>query len=172
MAGMRPRLTKRTTLWGGACAVVLGAAAAGGAAAAQSSNSASPATAKSPVAKTPAAKAPTTRSPAAETPGPLPSVAIGVYTGTKPSEIDFSADGGNIVTGIRWLSWTPRDATGRGTSGIESCVPDCAEGAVTYAPTTIRFSVPLGGKFTVLTETREGKTITKRYPVTWPIAAS
>jgi hypothetical protein len=98
-------------------------------------------------------------------------VDIGSYVGRAPSQIDFSADGGNVVTGIRWLSWTAGGATGQGTSAIESCVPDCAQGAVTYVPATITLSAPLNGVFTVLTETRKGRTITLRYPVSWPLAA-
>ena len=99
-------------------------------------------------------------------------MSIGRYTGRKPSEIDFSADGGNVVTGIRWFSWTAAGATGRGTSAIESCVPDCARGPVTYVSTAIVLSAPLSGDFTVLDETREGHVMKFRYPVFWPLAAS
>jgi hypothetical protein len=99
-------------------------------------------------------------------------VSIGRYTGRKPSEIDFSADGGNVVTGIHWLSWTAAGATGRGTSAIESCVPNCAEGPVSYVPTTIVLSTPLNGEFTVLNETRKGHVMKFRYPVFWPLAVS
>jgi hypothetical protein len=149
MDGLRARLTKRSLLWGGSC-VVLAAATACGAAAAQSSSSAS----------------------AAARPASLPVVNIGAYTGRAPAEIDFSADGGNVVTGIRWQSWTARGATGHGTSAIESCVPNCAQGPVTYVPTTITLSAPLSGKFTVLTETRKGRAMTLRYPAYWALAAS
>jgi hypothetical protein len=101
-----------------------------------------------------------------------PVVAIGTFTGRRPSEIDFSADGGNIVTRIRWLSWTGSGATGRGVSGMESCVPDCAQGAVRYVPTTITLSDAVNGKFTVLGETRAGQVTTMRWPAQWPLAAS
>ncbi|MGH3169243.1 MAG: hypothetical protein ACRDN0_25605 [Trebonia sp.] len=177
---MRTRLTKRAALWGGTCAVVLAAAAACGAAAAQPGGSPSHAGAGTGATPHPeSTPARHTASSSAASPGasqsasgPRPVVNIGRYTGRAPKVIDFSADGGNVVTGIRWLSWTARGATGRGTSAIESCVPDCAQGAVAYVPAAITLSAPFDGKFTVLTETRKGKTLTLRYPVTWPLAAS
>ncbi|HSZ39694.1 MAG TPA: hypothetical protein VK817_07035 [Trebonia sp.] len=164
---MRARLTKRSLLWAGSCVVILAAATACGPAAAQSSSSASRSGSASGATPRPAAPA-----SAAARPASLPVVNIGTYTGRKPSEIDFSADGGNVVTGIRWQSWTARGATGHGTSAIESCVPNCAQGPVTYVPTTITLSAPLGGKFTVLTETRKGRAMTLRYPAYWALAAS
>ena len=151
---MRTRLRSRpAVLWGGLCAVVLVAAAAGGAAAASSGG-----------------PGPSGRSkPAAA----RPLLTIGKFTGWTPSEIDFSADGGNVVTGIRWVSWTSAGATGRGKSGIESCVPNCAEGKVTYVRTTITLSAARGGRFTMLIETRDRQTMTLRYPsALWPLAAS
>jgi hypothetical protein len=158
MDRMRARLAKRSVLWGGSCAVVLAAAAGCGPAVAQSSGSAS----------RPSAPATAPVSP----PAPLPVVSIGTYAGREPYEIDFSADGGNVVTGIRWRSWTARSATGRGTSAIESCVPNCAQGPVTYVATTLTLSAPLSGKFTVLAENRQGRVMTFRYPVYWALAAS
>lgn len=175
---MRARLAKRPVLWGGASALILAMATAGGVAAAHSGGSARRAGVASrqaipPVrhaASSSAGSPVTVHSPAA--PAPEPVVNIGSYTGRAPSKIDFSADGGNIVTGIHWGSWTARGAIGHGTSAIESCVPNCAQGPVTYVPATITLSAPLGGEFTVLTETRKGQTITLRYPVSWPLAAS
>jgi hypothetical protein len=102
----------------------------------------------------------------------IPVVAIGQFTGRAPSEIDFSADGGNVVTGLRWQSWTASEAAGQGTSGIESCVPNCAEGSVRYVPTTITLSSPVNGKFTAVTEKRIGQTLTVKWPVQWPLGAS
>ena len=101
-----------------------------------------------------------------------PVLAIGTFTGRRPSAIGFSADGGNIVTGIRWLSWTGAGATGQGVSGMESCVPDCAQGAVRYVATTITLSGAVNGRFTVLDETRAGQVITMRWPAQWPLDAS
>jgi hypothetical protein len=179
MDGMRARLTKRSVLWGGSCAVVLAAAAGCGPAVAQSSSSASRAgdgtgSASHPTrsASASASASASDAAPAAGKPGSLPVVSIGTYTGRKPSEIDFSADGGNVVTGIHWQSWTAKGATGHGTSAIESCVPNCAVGPVTYVPTTLTLSAPLSGKFTVLTENRKGRVMTLRYPAYWALAAS
>lgn len=184
-------LGKHPGLWGGACAAVLAAAAAGGVAAAQSGGSAprpsagggavphqavpsvqraAASSSRSPASRSQAT--PSAATPSAAAPATVPVVNIGSYSGRAPSEIDFSADGGNIVTRIRWQSWTGQRATGRGTSAIESCVPNCAQGPVSYVPATINLSVPLGGKFTVLTEVRKGHTLTLRYPVSWPLAAS
>jgi hypothetical protein len=101
-----------------------------------------------------------------------PVVAIGRFTGRAPAEIEFSADGGNVVTGLRWQSWTASGAAGRGTSGIESCVPNCAQGSVRHVPTTITLSSPVNGKFTVITEKRNGQTSTGKWPVRWPLGAS
>lgn len=101
-----------------------------------------------------------------------PEVVIGQFSGREPSEIDISADGGNIVTGIRWASWTATSATGTGRSAIESCVPDCAEGPVRYVPTTLTLSAPANGRFTRLTEHRAGRVFVLTSPAFWPLAAS
>jgi hypothetical protein len=45
----------------------------------------------------------------------------GTWTGMEPSTIAFSADGGNIVTGIRWSSWNHVNAVGQGT--YQAAVP-------------------------------------------------
>jgi hypothetical protein len=151
--------------WGGAGAVVL-AAAAGGAVAATSGGGGAPASGHTVPGHTAPGHTAPSRAAA------LPVVAIGTFTGRRPWQIVFSADGGNIVTGIRWLSWTGAGAIGRGVSGIESCVPDCAQGTVRYVPTTIRLSGPVNGRFTVLGETRAGQVTTMRWPAHWPLDAS
>lgn len=106
------------------------------------------------------------------TPSPLPVVTIGTFTGTRPIEIDFSADAGNVVLSIEWVSWTAAGAKGYGVSAIESCRPSCAAGPVTQVPVTITLSRPAGGRFTVMTETREGSTVTLDYPGLWALGAS
>jgi hypothetical protein len=102
----------------------------------------------------------------------VPEVAIGQFTGRKPAEIDFSADGGNVVTAIRWTTWTASEATGDGRSGIESCVPNCALGSVRYVPAGITLSAPVNGKFTSVAEYRAGRALTMKWPATWPLGAS
>ena len=97
---------------------------------------------------------------AASQPGPVALVA-GAYNGTQPSAIQFSADGGDVVTGIRWSSWGSRTATGRGTVGWDNCTPNCAEGTTSYGPATVTLSAPdAHGEWTVVTETEHGRTIT------------
>jgi hypothetical protein len=97
---------------------------------------------------------------AASQPGPVALVA-GAYDGTKPSAIQFSADGGDVVTGIRWSSWGSRTATGRGTVGWDDCAPNCAEGTTSYLPATVTLSAPdAHGEWTVITETEHGRTTT------------
>ena len=97
---------------------------------------------------------------AASQPGPVALVA-GVFDGTRPSVIQFSADGGDVVTGIRWSSWGTRTATGRGTAGWDDCTPNCAEGTTRYLPATITLSAPdAKGEWTVMTETEHGRTVT------------
>ena len=99
-----------------------------------------------------------------------PRLIVGRWSGTEPSQIDFSADGGNIVTGLLWSAWTETQAVGHGTSDIQSCVPNCAEGADRPVSTTITLTDPRGGHFTEMTENRNGLTSDYAYgsPRTWP----
>lgn len=80
----------------------------------------------------------------------------GTWTGVEPTSILFSADGGNIVGGIRWASWTDRSAVGSGTWGYNDCQPACAGGTITHYPATIELSAPSHGQFTSLTEIQSG----------------
>lgn len=120
---------------------------------------------------TPTTPATTTSSPPA---GQLPTVILGSYTGTEPKAIYFSGDGGNIVTGIKWSSWTPVSAIGQGTSNVQGCVPSCAQGTNTPVPTTVTFTGAQNGHFTHVSETRNGSVLTASYPSTgdWPEGGS
>jgi hypothetical protein len=109
--------------------------------------------------------------PAAKT-AALPVLTVGGWTGTGPSSIGFSADGGNVVTGIVWSSWTASGARGRGTSYLDNCVPNCAQGTMTAVPATITLSGPADGRFTVIKERRAGATTTFTYSGFWPVNAS
>ena len=102
----------------------------------------------------------------------LPVLTAGSYTGIKPTQIDFSADAGNIVTGITWSSWTATTAIGSGTSDVDSCVPDCASAPKDYVSTTLMLSDPVNGRFTVIREMRNGTAEAFVYPNTWALAAS
>lgn len=124
--------------------------------------------ARTPTATT--SSAPTTApAPAA----PVPELIAGSWTGTKPSTIDFSGDGGNIVTGITWSSWGATGATGEGTSNLQGCVPNCAQGKETPLPTSIALSDPQGGHFTQIVEVRQGQKLAAAYASqSWPEGGS
>jgi hypothetical protein len=95
------------------------------------------------------------------------------WSGVKPKIVDFSGDGGNVVTGVAWASWTAAGAVGQGTSGIQSCVPNCAQGKTKFVPTTIVLSDVIGNHFTHLIESRNGTTTVATYSdkQNWPIGA-
>lgn len=103
---------------------------------------------------------------------PSSALIAGGWNGVKPAEIDFSADSSNIVTAIHWSSWTLAHAVGKGKSIIESCVPDCASGAVKVVRATVALSRPIGGHFTRVDEVRAGRSMTASYRShRWPLGA-
>jgi serine/threonine protein kinase len=110
--------------------------------------------------------------PAVAGPAQLPVLTVGSYTGTKPTEIAYSGDATNVVTKITWSSWTATGASGQGTSDIDSCNPNCAQAPPSLVPTTVTLSAPVNGRFTKMTETRNGFTSTYTYPDNWPESAS
>ena len=95
----------------------------------------------------------------------------GVCT-VKPTEIGYSGDATNVVTTITWSSWTTTGASGQGTSDIDSCNPNCAQAPPSLVPSTVTMSAPVNGRFTKMTETRNGFTSTYTYPDNWPQSAS
>ena len=115
----------------------------------------------------------TSASSSASPAGSTPILITNGWSGVKPSSIDFSGDGGNVVTGLSWTSWTATGATGDGTSGIQSCVPNCAQGATKQVPTMIVLSDPVAGHWTHLVETRNGSSTVDSYSsqATWPLGA-
>ena len=123
---------------------------------------------------TPASTPPTTpaSTPASTVPASLPLLTVGGYTGMKPTEIAYSGDATNVVTKIAWSSWTAAGASGAGTSDIDSCNPNCAQAPPSLVPTTVTLSAPVNGRFTKMTETRNGFTSTYTYPDNWPESAS
>jgi hypothetical protein len=110
--------------------------------------------------------------PTASKTSALPVLTTGNYHGIKPKEIDFSADAGNVVTGITWSSWTATTAFGSGTSDIDSCIPSCAAAPQDLVATTLMLSDPVNGHFTVIRETRDNTAQAFVYPNTWPLGAS
>src|SRR5690242_8119938 len=148
---------------------------------------ASPAQPASSAATTPATPAASSTAPsapastAATTPASTPATAgavqlpvltVGGYTGMKPTEIAYSGDATNVVTKIAWSSWTATEASGQGTSDIDSCNPNCAQAPPSLVPTTVTLSAPVNGRFTKMTETRNGSTSTYTYPDNWPQSAT
>ena len=109
---------------------------------------------------------------ASSSPATLPVLTVGGYSGMRPTEIAYSGDGTNVVTGLSWGSWTGTSATGTGTSDIDNCVPSCAAASPNNVPTTVTLSNPVNGKFTQMTETRNGTTTTYTYPSNWAQSAS
>lgn len=103
-----------------------------------------------------------------------PKLVFAHWSGTEPSQIDYSADAGNIVTGLLWSTWTRTKAVGEGNSEIQSCIPNCAAGADKTLTTIITLLDPRAGHFTQMTETRDGLTGDYAYgsPFTWPPYAS
>jgi serine/threonine protein kinase len=102
----------------------------------------------------------------------LPVLVVGGYSGMQPTEIAYSGDGTNVVTGITWSSWAATGATGTGTSDIDSCDPSCAAASPDNVSTTITLSDPVNGHFTQMTETRNGSATNYTYPNTWAQSAS
>ncbi len=126
-------------------------------------------TTAAPAATTTAAPAATTTTAAT-----LPIAKFRTWSGIKPSTIYFSGDAGNIVSGITW-SWTADSAVGQGTWGYDDCNPNCAQGHVTYYPTTVKLSAVAGGQFTQLVEIQTGPyahTLTYTLPSTFIDAAT
>jgi hypothetical protein len=79
------------------------------------------------------------------------------FGGIRPAFISFSGDGGNVITRIAWSSWGPEAAYGSGTSYLQGCVPDCAEGSTTPVTATVTLTAPAAGRFTRITEVRNGQ---------------
>ena len=59
----------------------------------------------------------------------------------RPEQIMLTcADGGMIVTDIKWQSWGANGATGTGTYSQNMCDPSCAEGKRVEVPVKLRLS--------------------------------
>ncbi len=110
--------------------------------------------------------------PCGESPGALPKLLAGSYSGIRPRDVFFSGDAGNIVINIRWQHWNHTSGVGHGTSNILSCIPDCAQGKATPVATSVTFSKPVRGHFTKVVEVRAGQTFVGHYPRPWPLFAA
>jgi len=59
----------------------------------------------------------------------------------RPAQIMLTcADGGMIVTDIKWTTWTSKQAVGTGIYSQNMCEPSCAEGTREDVPVTIKLS--------------------------------
>jgi hypothetical protein len=132
----------------------------------------SPATSSSSATSTTSPSQAASSTPASSSPAALPVLAVGSYSGMRPTEIAYSGDATNVVTGLTWSSWTATAATGTGTSDIDSCVPSCAAASPDPVSTTITLSDPVNGQFTHMTETRNGSATSYTYPSQWAQSAS
>lgn len=86
-----------------------------------------------------------------------PVLRIGRWTGREPSLIGFSADGGNVVTDLRWKAWGKTQALGVGQSDIQTCIPSCGSGGDMPVSAYILLSDPSHGRFTHMTESQGGQ---------------
>ncbi len=98
-----------------------------------------------PPSTTAAATVPTTAAPSIDT-------AIGVYgnctsPSVEPAEIVLTcADYGEVLTALRWTSWTATSASAVGTLVYNDCTPDCAGGHHhSVGGTTVTLTVPVHG---------------------------
>jgi hypothetical protein len=85
-----------------------------------------------------------------------PTVVIGSWTGREPVMIYFSGDSGDIVSDLKWSTWTPDLAVAHGTWQYLDCVPNCAQGTSTPYPVTITLTRPQADRFTRLLEQTDG----------------
>ena len=59
----------------------------------------------------------------------------------RPEQIMLTcADGGMIVTDIKWQTWNTKEAIGSGTYSQNMCEPSCAEGKRVEVPVRLRLS--------------------------------
>ena len=59
----------------------------------------------------------------------------------RPEQIMLTcADGGMVVTDVKWQSWDAKGATGTGTYSQNMCEPSCAEGKRVDVPVIVNLS--------------------------------
>lgn len=106
----------------------------------------------------------------------VPLFATPAWTGIRPTSIVLSADGGNVPYDLRWSQWNDHAAVGKGLVGVESCHPNCAQGATTPVPVRITLSGVRHGHYTYITESISGMRDPTRgiglITSSWPFGAS
>ena len=81
----------------------------------------------------------------------------------RPEEIMLTcADGGMIVTGITWQTWSSKQALGTGIYSQNMCDPSCAEGSRVDVPVTIKLSEPFEYKGRNVLKTLDIKAVSGR----------
>lgn len=66
------------------------------------------------------------------------------HLGYRPATVVIACgDGGLVLTGLRWTTWTATRATATGTAQVKLCVPDCATGRTGRFPVRAVFDVPV-----------------------------
>ena len=99
----------------------------------------------------------------------------------KPPKIVVTCgDANNVLTKIKWSTWTSTSATGAGTSLVNDCTPNCASGHAVKSKANVKLSKPKDcGKgvtqFTKLVETypdakpgSQGSTVSEKFPCNGP----
>lgn len=129
-----------------------------------------PPTTAAPIATAPIVTAPIVTAPiaTAATVPATPVMELGGWIGRKPTTINFSVDGGNVISNIVWSHWGQNSANGSGAQIVESCVPSCASGAVSQVLVTINLSAPSSGMFTQMTTSEPTSTQLPSSPQTGP----
>ena len=86
-----------------------------------------------------------------QSPSPTPTKSYAKLPGTWTYDCEFPvqrplqimltcADGGMIITDIKWNTWAETGATGTGTYSQNMCEPSCAEGTRVDLPVSIKLS--------------------------------
>ena len=95
----------------------------------------------------------------------------------RPEEIMLTcADGGMIVTDIKWNTWSSKQALGTGIYSQNMCDPSCAEGSRVDVPVTIKLSEPFGYKGRNVLKTLDFQVVSGRElpnggtKMTWDVA--
>lgn len=60
----------------------------------------------------------------------------------KPKRLDLACDGTNLLTDLKWTSWSSSRASGKGTDSLNTCTPDCANGKRHKLAATVTLSKP------------------------------
>lgn len=80
-----------------------------------------------------------------EAPSPAHVVAVDCFSKSQTRPGDFllaCGDGNNRLTALRWSSWGPTSAVGRGLDVVNDCQPYCAAGKFHSYRVTVRLDRP------------------------------